>query len=161
MTERWKPEFGDVYWVVTSKGYGTSCSTWHADWFDTFQFNFGNCFRTQEEAKVAAEKVKALLLDLHKNPEKTQTSPEHSQKVSRSTPDYYKRSFKDVEIQVNDITHLWNLDSDEAQAVQYILRARYKNDGNDELQDLRKAVNMLNMAIKWKERPCPGITTSL
>lgn len=31
------------------------------------------------------------------------------------------------------------------------LRARYKNDGNDELQDLRKAVNMLNMAIKWQE----------
>lgn len=81
--------------------------------------------------------------------------------MSTSTPDYYKRFFKDVEIQVNDITHLWNLDSDEAQAVQYILRARYKNDGNDELQDLRKAVNMLNMAIKWKERPCPGITTSL
>lgn len=90
MTERWKPEFGDVYWVVTSRGDVTDCRCWHADWFDTGQYTFGNCFRTEEEAETAAEKVKALLLDLHKNPEKMRTLPEHSQKVSRSTPDYYK-----------------------------------------------------------------------
>ncbi|WP_304818325.1 hypothetical protein [Faecalibaculum rodentium] len=150
MTERWKPEFDEMYWSIPADGK-VILFCWRDDEIDRTCFNFGNCFRTEEEAEAAAEKVKDLLLDLHKNPENLRTSPEHSQKVSRSTPDYYKRFFKDVEIQVNDIAHLWNLDSDEAQAVQYILRARYKNDGNDELQDLRKAVNMLNMAIKWKE----------
>ncbi|WP_301088798.1 hypothetical protein, partial [Faecalibaculum rodentium] len=73
--------------------------------------------------------------------------PDHSNQA----PDYYRRNFKGVEIQVNDITHLWELDADETQAVQYILRAKYKNSGSDELQDLRKAVDMLNMAIGWKE----------
>lgn len=160
MTEKWKPKICEQYWFIDRDG-DVRYHLW-TEWdSDNDKYDFGNCFRTKEEAEAAAEKVKALLLSLHKNPEKMRTSPEHSQKVSTSTPDYYKRFFKDVEIQVNDITHLWNLDSDEAQAVQYILRARYKNDGNDELQDLRKAVNMLNMAIKWKERPCPGITTSL
>ncbi|WP_276905095.1 hypothetical protein [Faecalibaculum rodentium] len=75
------------------------------------------------------------------------TTPDHSNQA----PDYYRRNFKGVEIQVNDITHLWELDADETQAVQYILRAKYKNSGSDELQDLRKAVDMLNMAIGWKE----------
>lgn len=150
MTERWKPKRGEWYWYVESDIKPCEDSWGDFD-LDVLRYEAGNCFRTEEEAEATAEKVKALLLDLHKNPEKMRTSPEHSQKVSTSTPDYYKRFFKDVEIQVNDITHLWNLDSDEAQAVQYILRARYKNDGNDELQDLRKAVNMLNMAIKWKE----------
>ena len=160
MTEKWKPKICEQYWFIDRDG-DVRYHLW-TEWdSDNDKYDFGNCFRTKEEAEAAAEKVKALLLSLHKNPEKMRTSPEHSQKVSTSTPDYYKRFFKDVEIQVNDITHLWNLDSDEAQAVQYILRARYKNDGNDELQDLRKTVNMLNMAIKWKERPCPGITTSL
>lgn len=75
------------------------------------------------------------------------TTPNHSNQV----PDYYRRNFKGVEIQVNDITHLWELDADETQAVQYILRAKYKNSGSDELQDLRKAADMLSMAIGWKE----------
>lgn len=75
------------------------------------------------------------------------TTPDHSNQA----PDYYRRNFKGVEIQVNDITHLWELDADETQAVQYILRAKYKNSGSDELQDLRKAADMLNMAIGWKE----------
>ncbi len=150
MTERWKPEKGEQYWRVGTTAESLS-DLWGDFNLDVLRYESGNCFRTEEEAEAAAEKVKAFLLNLHKNPEKMRTSPEHSQKVRRSTPDYYKRSFKDVEIQVNDITHLWNLDADETQAVQYILRARYKNDGNDELQDLRKAVNMLNMAIKWKE----------
>lgn len=152
MTERWKPKWGEKYWYVDSTiDHDSDLWEWEDFGFDSHRYESGNCFRTEEEAETAAEKVKALLLDLHKNPEKMRTLPEHSQKVSTSTPDYYKRSFEDVEIQVNDITHLWNLNSDETQAVQYILRAKYKNDGNDELQDLRKAVNMLNMAIKWKE----------
>ena len=156
----WKPECEEKYYTIYGCG-SVETFKWVDCLMDDLRKEMGNVFQTKAEAEAAAEKVKALLLSLHKNPEKMRTSPEHSQKVSTSTPDYYKRFFKDVEIQVNDITHLWNLDSDEAQAVQYILRARYKNDGNDELQDLRKAVNMLNMAIKWKERPCPGITTSL
>lgn len=69
-----------------------------------------------------------------------------------AAPSYYERQINGVSIQVSDITHAWNLDSDEAQAVQYILRGKFKNEGKDEIQDLEKAINMLKIAVMWKEK---------
>ena len=64
MSERWKPEKGEIYYFV-----GRNFEASHALWIDIFpetqRFNSGNCFRTEAEAQAAAEKVKALLLSLH------------------------------------------------------------------------------------------------
>lgn len=57
---RWKPEFGDYYYFINLRGEILRC-----EWFDTVDENlgyeFGNCFRTQEEAEVARDKIKEIL----------------------------------------------------------------------------------------------------
>ncbi|WP_289683792.1 DUF3310 domain-containing protein [Faecalibaculum rodentium] len=68
MTERWKPEFDEMYWSIPADGEVIPFC-WRDDEVDRMCFNFGNCFRTEEEAEAAAEKVKALLLNLHESPE--------------------------------------------------------------------------------------------
>lgn len=82
MTERWKPKICEKYWVLDPSVDGgvTEFFYWEGDGFDMDQYNFGNCFRTKEEAEAAAAKVKSLLLDLHKNSEKSRKSEEPSQK---------------------------------------------------------------------------------
>ena len=67
MTERWKPKICEKYWVLDPSVDGgvTEFFYWEGDGFDMDQYNFGNCFRTKEEAEAAAEKVKALLLSMH------------------------------------------------------------------------------------------------
>lgn len=81
MTERWKPKICEKYWVLDPSVDGgvTEFFYWEGDGFDMDQYNFGNCFRTKEEAEAAAEKAKALLLSLHKNPEKC----EHHRNILR------------------------------------------------------------------------------
>ncbi len=83
MTERWKPETNEMYWFIPKDGEVIPFC-WCADKIDMECFNFGNCFRTEEEAEAAAEKVKALLLDLHKNPENLRKSEEPSQNLPAS-----------------------------------------------------------------------------
>lgn len=57
---KWKPAVNDWYWIVTSDGRVNKLL-----WFDSKNnnrfFNFGNCFKTKEEAKIAAKKIKDLL----------------------------------------------------------------------------------------------------
>lgn len=65
MTERWKPKSGEEYWLVDLKRGSAHSLIWLDDLTDCAFHEFGNCFRTMEEAEVAAEKVKALLLSLH------------------------------------------------------------------------------------------------
>ena len=64
MTERWKPESGEWYWYVGSDivphARRPMGKLLYGDYYES-----GNCFRTEEETKAAAEKVKALLLSLH------------------------------------------------------------------------------------------------
>lgn len=64
MTERWEPNLGDTYWYAAWNGEACS-SKWNGFHSDTMYKKFGNCFKTEEEAAAAAEKVKALLLSLH------------------------------------------------------------------------------------------------
>lgn len=67
MTERWKPKAGERYWVVWINAPEGMCSFYACHKNDYFMENFwsvGNCFKTEAEAQVAAEKVKALLLNL-------------------------------------------------------------------------------------------------
>lgn len=57
---RWEPKEGDSYYSVDVDGEITNY-TWDGDDFDAGCYNFGNCFRTEEEAEAMAEKVKKLL----------------------------------------------------------------------------------------------------
>lgn len=57
---RWKPKEGETYWIVNNRGFANSV-TWHVDIFDELRFNFGNCFRTKEEAEVASERIRIAL----------------------------------------------------------------------------------------------------
>lgn len=65
MSERWKPEEGDQYWVIAFNK--VLRSEWRADSADLSRWQMGNCFKTEAEAQSAAEKVKALLLSLPDN----------------------------------------------------------------------------------------------
>jgi hypothetical protein len=77
-SERWKPEYGDSYWLVSALGK-VEFVDWRSDEFDGKCFEFGNFFETAEEAESAAEKVKALLLSLHDNGETLQDSIQDKQ----------------------------------------------------------------------------------
>jgi hypothetical protein len=59
--ERWKPYFGLKYWYVTID-CGVSFSTWKNDSVDNALFGAHNCFRTEQEAIAARERVKKALL---------------------------------------------------------------------------------------------------
>lgn len=96
MTERWKPKRGEWYWYVESDIKPCEDSWGDFD-LDVLRYEAGNCFRTEEEAEAAAEKVKDLLLDLHESPEEpsqglgTSIVPESGQVwVHRNSGVYYK-----------------------------------------------------------------------
>lgn len=57
---RWKPKEDETYWIVNNRGFAESY-TWYDDIFDKLRFNFGNCFRTKEEAEVASERIRNAL----------------------------------------------------------------------------------------------------
>ena len=64
MSTRWKPSFGDRYWTVSIEGYAHP-TQWYDDGFDNNVHAFGNCFKTREQAEVALEKIKKVLLEVH------------------------------------------------------------------------------------------------
>lgn len=64
MSERWNPEQGETYYFVNST-CDVSDWEWLDDSVDRLHYKNGNCFSSEEKAKAAAEKVKALLLSLH------------------------------------------------------------------------------------------------
>lgn len=57
---RWKPIIDKPYWMVTSIGEVTEFQ-WHNSRIDNLFFNFGNCFKTKEEAEDMCEEIKRLL----------------------------------------------------------------------------------------------------
>lgn len=56
---KWKPKEDDSYYCIETDGE-VACNTWYGDSFDADCYNFGNCFRTEEEAKAMLKKVKLL-----------------------------------------------------------------------------------------------------
>jgi hypothetical protein len=62
--DRWKPKDGEVYWLVASHGNAMmECfSSWDND---RNRHLFGNCFRTEALAELAAEKVRQCLTQFH------------------------------------------------------------------------------------------------
>ena len=57
---KWRPKEDETYWIVNNRGFAESY-TWYDDVFDKLRFNFGNCFRTKEEAEVASERIRKAL----------------------------------------------------------------------------------------------------
>lgn len=62
MTERWKPEKGETFWWIDFDGRVFQ-RIYHKDSFDFKFVAFGNIFKTEEEAKSAAEKIRKFLLN--------------------------------------------------------------------------------------------------
>ena len=64
--ERWKPERRNDYWIV-SNYFESSQMCWDNNLVDAHWHEIGNCFRTRKLAEKAAEQIKALLEEFHKN----------------------------------------------------------------------------------------------
>jgi hypothetical protein len=64
--ERWKPKQSEYYYFIAANNI--ECVKWcdmHQG--DKALYEAGNCFRTRELAEQAAEQIKALLKEFHKN----------------------------------------------------------------------------------------------
>ena len=72
MTERWKPEVREPYWITGFDQFIKS--VWTDDNIDEIRWESGNCFKTREEVEAATEKVKELLLSLHDTTKPTATT---------------------------------------------------------------------------------------
>ena len=55
----WKPENGYEYWRCSSKRGFVSSDIWLDDVIDLYGWKSGNCFRTEEEAKIKGKEIKA------------------------------------------------------------------------------------------------------
>lgn len=60
--ERWKPEYEGQYYFIDDRGtIITSMWNKYGERKDNLRYEFGNCFRTKEEAEAAKYKIKEML----------------------------------------------------------------------------------------------------
>ena len=57
---RWKPKYKERYYRINWKGAVVE-TTWYDTRDEELCFEFGNCFRTKEEAEIARDKFKEML----------------------------------------------------------------------------------------------------
>ncbi len=57
---RWKPKHGDYYYFINYKGMAMR-STWVNSVNEDAMYEFGNCFKTENEAIEARDKIKEIL----------------------------------------------------------------------------------------------------
>lgn len=58
---RWKPEYREMYYFIDSDGIIVE-AVWYSKKNDISRYEFGNCFKGIEEAKVARDKFKEILI---------------------------------------------------------------------------------------------------
>lgn len=58
--KKWKPEYKDCYYHINAIG-DVIRSIWDNSQMDKLCLEFGNCFRTKEEAEAAKYKIKEML----------------------------------------------------------------------------------------------------
>ena len=63
--ERWKPEPEESYWYVTMEGDIQTVPWSGFSRIDSEAWEYGNCFKTHEQAEQAREKIKEVLLHIH------------------------------------------------------------------------------------------------
>ena len=56
----WKPEYKGCFYLINTTGEVIE-RIWVNSRFDKLCLEFGNCFRTKEEAEAARDKIKELL----------------------------------------------------------------------------------------------------
>lgn len=61
--EKWMPSDGEKYWCLTMENFGMYKEyVWGKKRvFDEWNMNFGNCFRTREEAEAKAQEIRRIL----------------------------------------------------------------------------------------------------
>ena len=59
---RWTPKYGELYFYIDDS-FRVSAVCYYGDSCDRIFIGNNNCFRTQEEAILYAEKIKNILLD--------------------------------------------------------------------------------------------------
>ena len=64
MITRWEPELFEAYWYVYNF-VRVSTSLWMNDRGDNRLYDTGNCFKTKEQAEMALEKIKQVLMGVH------------------------------------------------------------------------------------------------
>ena len=57
---RWKPKYRDYYYYFTSNG-GIQQDIWDNTAVDDLYYEFGNCFKTFEEAEKVRDSIKEML----------------------------------------------------------------------------------------------------
>ena len=60
LDEKWKPKEKQAYWYVDIEGHLAN-DLFDDSIFDNDMYNFGDYFKTKEEAEIAAKKIKHLL----------------------------------------------------------------------------------------------------
>lgn len=58
--KKWVPKEGEMYWYVSSLGEVFRVEHFNSK-FDNDMLNFGNCFKTKEEAAMMASKIRQVL----------------------------------------------------------------------------------------------------
>lgn len=71
--ERWKPKYNEIYYFVDSD-MSVSTEYWNESYLDKSLYASCNCFKTEDEAKAVAEKIKELLKSLHEAAEPSEQS---------------------------------------------------------------------------------------
>jgi hypothetical protein len=71
--ERWKPENHEEYFVVLGSGEIQSFQ-WNNTDFDRVTWDFGNCFKNDQMAEQARDRLKEYLLTFYKNLDDAQTN---------------------------------------------------------------------------------------
>lgn len=64
---RWKPKKGEMMWLIKNTG-GIGRLEYEDDGLDKKLLKYGNCFRTEEEALKAKEKIAEVLKQIHEYP---------------------------------------------------------------------------------------------
>lgn len=58
---KWRPEYGEQYYVISLRTVEVGRYTWNDDAVDDLLYNTSNCFKTEEEATKMLEAIKQLL----------------------------------------------------------------------------------------------------
>ena len=64
--QRWLPSTGEHYFLILGHGM-IARFPWSDTDFDHETWDFGNCFKTHEEAVQARDKIQEVLLSLHQD----------------------------------------------------------------------------------------------
>jgi hypothetical protein len=90
MSERWEPKRRELYYFISESLVAEVDCNEHT-FTDKERIYCANCFRTEEEAEAAAEKVKALLLSLHNTTQVTTQVTTQDEALPKLTAEVFNR----------------------------------------------------------------------